>query len=65
VLLLFDKYAAGGGLGALRSRDLVGLSDVASWEDVSSSVFADPVRHGSVIELPEELFRAVALSAAR
>jgi hypothetical protein len=65
LLLLFDKYAAGGGLGALRSRDLVGLTDVASWEDVSSSVFAAPVRHGSVIELPQEVFRTVALSAAR
>jgi hypothetical protein len=64
LLLLFDRYA-GGGLGALRSRDLMALTDTASWEDVSSSVFALPVRHGSVIELPQEVFRAVALSVAR
>jgi hypothetical protein len=64
LLLLFDRYA-GGGLGALRSRDLMALTEVASWEDVSSSVFAAPIRHGSVIELPEDVFRAVALNAAR
>jgi len=64
LLLLFDKYASGG-LGALRSHDLVALNEVASWEDVSSSVSGVPLRHGSVIELPEAVFRAVALSAAR
>jgi hypothetical protein len=64
LLLLFDKYA-GGGLGGLRSRNLVGLTDVASWEDVSSSVFAAPVRHGSVVEVPHEVFRAIALRAAQ
>ena len=64
LLLLFDRYA-GGGLGALRSHDLMALTDAASWEDLSSSVFAAPVRHGSVIELPEPVFRALALSAAR
>lgn len=64
LLLLFDKYA-GGGLGALRSRDLASLTDVAAWEDVSSSVFATTVRHGSVIEVPDDVFRAVALRAAQ
>jgi hypothetical protein len=64
LLLLFDRYA-GGGLGAVRSRDLGDLTDVAAWEDVSSSVFASSVRHGSVIELPHEVFRAVALRAAQ
>jgi beta-galactosidase len=64
LLLLFDRYA-GGGLGGLRSRNLVGLSDVATWEDVSSSVFAAPIRHGSVVEVPHEVFRAVALRAAQ
>jgi beta-galactosidase len=64
LLLLFDKYA-GGGLGALRARDFATLADVATWEDVSSSVHAVTVRHGSVIELPYEVFRAVALRAAQ
>lgn len=64
LLLLFDKYA-NGGLGALRSRDLVALTDVASWEDVSSSVFAAPMRHGSVVELSHDVFRSVALRAAQ
>jgi serine/threonine protein kinase len=64
LLLLFDKYASGG-LGALRSRDLVALTDVADWEDISTSVFAAPMRHGSVVELPYEVFRAVALRAAQ
>jgi beta-galactosidase len=64
LLLLFDRYAAGG-LGAIRSRDLDALTDVAAWEEVSGSVFATSVRHGSVIELPYEVFRAVALRAAQ
>jgi len=64
VLLLFDAYADHG-LGALRSRDLAALTDVGAWEDVSSSVFATPLRHGSVIELTPEVFRALALRAAQ
>lgn len=64
LLLLFDKYA-GGGLGAIRSRDLLALQDVGAWEDLSSSVFATPLRHGSVIELTGPEFRAVALRAAQ
>jgi hypothetical protein len=64
LLLLFDRYD-GSGLGALRSRDLATLTDVGDWEDVSSTVFAAPLRHGSVIELPEPVFRAVALRAAQ
>lgn len=64
LLLLFDRYASGG-MGALRSRDLLALTDAASWQDVSSSVFAAPVRHGSVVDLPHEVFRALALRAAQ
>jgi hypothetical protein len=64
LLLLFDKYASGG-LGALRSRDLVALTDGAAWDDLSSLVFAAPMRHGSIVELPYDVFRAVALRAAQ
>ena len=64
LLLLFDKYESGG-LGALRSLDLVTLTDVGAWKDVSSSVFAAPLRHGSVLDLPPQIFRAVALRAAQ
>lgn len=64
LLLLFDRYA-GGGLGALRSRELPAMTDVAAWEDVSSAVFAPALRHGSVLEVPFEVFRAVALRAAQ
>lgn len=41
LLLLFDKYA-GGGLGALRSRDLVALTDVASWKTCRAPCLLPP-----------------------
>jgi hypothetical protein len=63
LLLFFDKYGAGA-LGALRSRDLAQLTNVAAWEDISTSTTAVGLRHGSVFEAPYEVFHAVALKAA-
>jgi hypothetical protein len=64
LLLLFDKYA-GGGLAAIRSRDLVALTDPGTWDDVSSSVLAGPMRHGSIIELTDDEFLAFVLKAGQ
>ncbi len=63
MLLFFDKFADGL-YGALRSRSLDGLTTPSSWTDISSSVFFAGVRHGTPIEVPYEVFRAVALKAA-
>lgn len=62
LLLLFDK-CGGGGLGAVRSRDLA-FGDAADWDDISSSVFATTIGHGSIIELTHAEFHALALRAA-
>jgi hypothetical protein len=63
VLLVFDKYADGA-MGALRSRDLIDLTDPGTWEDVTASVSAPGLKHGSIIEVPFDVLRAVALRAA-
>jgi hypothetical protein len=46
------------------SRSLDALTTPASWTDISSSVFFAGVRHGTAIEVPFDVFRAVALKAA-
>ena len=63
MLLFFDKFADGL-YGALRAQSLDALTAPASWTDISSSVFFAGVRHGTPIEVPFEVFRAVALRAA-
>jgi len=62
-VLFFDKFAEGA-YGALRSRSLDALATPASWTDLSDSVFFAGVRHGTAIEVPFEVLRAVALKAA-
>jgi sucrose-6-phosphate hydrolase SacC (GH32 family) len=64
MLLFFDKYAEHS-YGALRSRSLAGLTDPAEWEDISSSVLSNGLRHGSAIEVPFDVLRAVAIRAAQ
>jgi hypothetical protein len=64
VLLYFDKYGEGA-TGALRSRDLLELTDPGSWEDVTVAVSGAALRHGSIVEVPFDVLRAVALRAAR
>lgn len=64
MLVFFDKFADGA-YGALRSRTLDALTTPASWSDISSSVFFAGVRHGTAIEVPLDVFRAVALKAAQ
>ena len=63
LLLFFDKFAEGT-YGALRSNSQAALTAPASWTDVSDSVFFAGVRHGTAIEVPLDVFRAVALKAA-
>jgi hypothetical protein len=63
MFLFFDKFGEGV-YGALRSPSLDALTAPASWTDISSSVFFAGVRHGTAIEVPFDVFRAVALKAA-
>jgi hypothetical protein len=63
MIVFFDKFADGA-YGALRSHALDALTTPSSWTDISSSVFFAGVRHGTAIEVPFEVFRAVALKAA-
>jgi hypothetical protein len=60
--VFFDKYGDGA-YGALRSKGLSNLTTPASWSDISSSVFFAGVRHGTPIEVPPEVYRAVAIKA--
>jgi hypothetical protein len=62
LFLFFDKFAEGT-YGALRSNGLANLAAPATWTDISSSVFFAGVRHGTPIEVPWEVYRAVALKA--
>jgi hypothetical protein len=64
MVLFFDKFADGL-YGALRAKSLDALTTPSSWTDISSSVFFAGVRHGTAIEVPFDVFRAVALAAAR
>ncbi|MGE5787685.1 MAG: LamG-like jellyroll fold domain-containing protein [Myxococcales bacterium] len=60
--LFFDKYGDGK-YGALSPKGLTNLTAPSSWQDVSSSVFFAGVRHGTPIEVPWDVYRAVALKA--
>lgn len=64
LLLYFDKYGEQT-TGALRARSLLALTDPATWEDISPSVSASRLRHGSVLQVGSDVFRALALRAAR
>jgi hypothetical protein len=61
IFVYFDKYGEGT-YGALRATEGA-LDTPAGWEDVSASVFFPGVRHGTPIEVPWEVFEAVALKA--
>lgn len=63
VYLFFDKYGDGK-YGALVSAGLTDLVAPSSWQDISNTVFFAGVRHGTPIEVPFEVYRAVALKAA-
>lgn len=58
----FDKYGEGA-YGALRALGDSDLSLPSSWQDVSGSVFFPGVRHGTPIEVPSDVYRAVAVHA--
>jgi GH43 family beta-xylosidase len=60
----FDKYGEGA-YGALRASEGADLTAPSAWTDISSSVFFPGVRHGTPIEVPWDVYRAVALEAAR
>jgi len=60
----FDKYGEGA-YGALRATADTNLDQPASWQDISDSVFFPGVRHGTPIEVPWGVLRAVALEAGR
>jgi hypothetical protein len=64
LLLYFDKYGEQT-TGALRARDSLDLTDPAAWEDITSSVSASRLRHGSLLQVDRDVFRAVALRAAQ
>lgn len=62
LFLYFDKYGEGA-YGALRSSGEGELDTPSAWQDISSSVFFPGVRHGTPIEVPWDVFEAVALVA--
>ena len=64
LLLYFDKYGEQT-TGALRARDSLDLTDPAAWEDITASVSASRLRHGSLLQVDSDVFRAVALRAAQ
>ncbi|HEY8946843.1 MAG TPA: LamG-like jellyroll fold domain-containing protein [Polyangiaceae bacterium] len=64
ILLFFDKYVERS-TGALRSRALHALEDPSAWEDITPSVGAAGLRHGTALEVSVDVLRAVALAAAR
>jgi hypothetical protein len=62
LFLYFDKYGEGA-YGALRARGLENLDSPSAWQDISASVFFPGVRHGTPIEVPWDVFEAVARAA--
>ena len=62
LFIYFDKYGEGA-YGALEASTTLALDTPAAWTDISASVFFPGVRHGTPIEVPWEVFRAVAVKA--
>lgn len=60
--LYFDKYGEGA-YGALEATTSGALDTPDAWTDISNAVFFPGVRHGTPIEVPWEVFRAVAVKA--
>jgi len=58
----FDKYGDGA-YGAVQAESDSMLDQPSAWRDISGSVFFPGVRHGTPIEVPWDVFRAVALTA--
>jgi len=64
LLIYFDKYGEGA-YGALRATVDAPPTSPSSWQDISASVFFPGVRHGTPIEVPDEVFEKVALFAGQ
>jgi len=62
LFIYFDKYGEGA-YGALEATTTQSLDSPASWTDISDSVFFPGVRHGTPIEVPWDVFHAVAAKA--
>ncbi|HEY6727213.1 MAG TPA: LamG-like jellyroll fold domain-containing protein [Polyangiaceae bacterium] len=62
LFIYFDKYGEGA-YGALEASTTLALDTPAAWSDISASVFFPGVRHGTPIEVPWEVFEAVAVKA--
>lgn len=62
LFIYFDKYGEGA-YGALEASTSLALDTPAAWNDISASVFFPGVRHGTPIEVPWEVFEAVAVRA--
>jgi phage protein U len=62
LFLYFDKYGEGA-YGALRATAEGNPDTPGAWQDISSSVFFPGVRHGTPIEVPWDVYEAVALAA--
>lgn len=62
LFIYFDKYGEGA-YGALEATTTGALDSPAAWNDISDSVFFPGVRHGTPIEVPWEVFEAVATKA--
>lgn len=59
LFVYFDKYGEGA-YGALEATASGALDTPAAWQDISSEVFFPGVRHGTAIEVPWDVFEAVA-----
>jgi len=64
LFIYFDKYGEGA-YGALEASTTEALDTPAAWSDISSTVFFPGVRHGTPIEVPWEVFQAVAVQAGQ
>ncbi len=62
LFVYFDKYGEGA-YGALEATTAGALDTPSAWQDISASVFFPGVRHGTPIEVPWEVFEAVAVRA--
>jgi hypothetical protein len=64
LFVYFDKYGEGA-YGALEAAANGALDSPAAWEDISAEVFFPGVRHGTAIEVPWDVFEAVAERAGQ